>query len=190
MLNRKKVKLSYRCLPNFKSAISKHNFKILNQKTETTPLGVTAAIPRTAPSQESAPQKVLYTELLWPQTVQQKNMWDSRQTDLKIDTASTSRTKKTPKTEQILHLLDKDKKIDFEIKWEIVCKAAPFSPTSKTCNLCLAEKWNIMFKSESASLNKRQEIFNHCRHKEKQLLVKKVRRLRTNGTWDQMIPWD
>merc|ERR1711888_505670 len=73
------------------------------------------------------------------------------------------------------HVWDlKDQKIDFEIKWEIVCKAAPFSPTSNTCNLCLAEKWINVFKSEYASLNKRQEIFNPCRHKEKQLLVKKV----------------
>ena len=64
LLNRKKMKLSYCCLPNFKSAISKHNFKILNQKTEATPLVVTAASPRTAPYQESALQKVLYTELL------------------------------------------------------------------------------------------------------------------------------
>ena len=43
------------------------------------------------------------------------------------------------------HVWDlKDQKIDFEIKWEIVRRAAPFSPTSKSCNLCLAEKWNIM----------------------------------------------
>ena len=30
-------KLSYRCMPNFKAAISKHNFTILNQKTTPQP---------------------------------------------------------------------------------------------------------------------------------------------------------
>ena len=78
----------------------------------------------------------------------------------------------------------KDRNEDYQIKWEIVCRAAPFSPISKKCNLCLAEKWHIVFKSESATLNKRQEIFNHCRHKESPLLVPK--RLREKGSWDQM----
>ena len=31
LLNRRKVKLSYRCLPNLKAQLAKHNFKILNQ---------------------------------------------------------------------------------------------------------------------------------------------------------------
>ena len=74
----------------------------------------------------------------------------------------------------------KDRNEDYQIKWEIVCRAAPFPPISKKCNLCLADKWNIVFKSESATLNKRQEIFNHCRHKESLLLVPK--RLREKGS--------
>ena len=32
LINRKRVKLSYRCLPNLKTQIAKHNFKILNQE--------------------------------------------------------------------------------------------------------------------------------------------------------------
>ena len=80
------------------------------------------------------------------------------------------------------HVWDlKDKNLDYQIKWEIVCRAAPFSPISKKCNLCLAEKWNIIYKSESATLNKRQEIFNHCRHKESLLLVP-PKRLRRKGS--------
>ena len=67
----------------------------------------------------------------------------------------------------------KDRSEDPHIKWEVVCRAAPFSPTTGVCNLCTSEKWNIIYKSENATLNKRSEIFNHCRHKEALLLVKK-----------------
>ena len=35
---------------------------------------------------------------------------------------------------------------------------------------------------ENATLNKRQELFNHCRHKERLLLVFNTRRLRKNGS--------
>ena len=81
------------------------------------------------------------------------------------------------------HVWDlKDSQTDFQLKWEVVCRAAPFSPTSRACNLCTAEKWNILFDPKNATLNKRLEIFNHCRHKERMLIVKKVRRLRKPGS--------
>ena len=80
----------------------------------------------------------------------------------------------------------RDNQEDPDISWEVVCHAAPFSPITGVCNLCTSEKWQIIFKPESATLNRRQELFNHCRHKEKLLLVKKVRRLRLNGTWPHL----
>ena len=76
----------------------------------------------------------------------------------------------------------KDKNEEPKINWEVVCRAAPFSPTTGVCNLCTSEKWHIIFKPETATLNRRQELFNHCRHKEKLLIVKKSRRLRNNGS--------
>ena len=65
---------------------------------------------------------------------------------------------------------------DPDITWNVVCRATPFSPITGTCNLCTNEKWNIIFKPKSATLNSRQELFNHCRHKERSLLVKKKRK--------------
>ena len=67
----------------------------------------------------------------------------------------------------------KDNAEELEIDWEIVCRAAPFSTITGVCNLCTSEKWQIIFKPKTATLNRRQELFNHCRHKEKLLLVKK-----------------
>ena len=59
----------------------------------------------------------------------------------------------------------KDEGYDFEIKWKILERAQPFSPITGVCGLCLLEKWYILFKPELATINKRNEINNHCFHK-------------------------
>ena len=48
-----------------------------------------------------------------------------------------------------------------------------FNPITGKCALCTREKFYILFKPEMASLNKRQEVFGFCRHKEAKLLEKK-----------------
>ena len=60
--------------------------------------------------------------------------------------------------------------IDYSIKWRTLKRAKPYSPASKRCNLCLWEKYFIIFKPEMASLNKRNELVSSCRHANKFLL--------------------
>ena len=60
---------------------------------------------------------------------------------------------------------------EFEISWKIISRAKPYSPSSKTCELCLREIYYIMYYNKSkATLNKRHEFFGHCLHKSKYLL--------------------
>ena len=67
----------------------------------------------------------------------------------------------------------KDQNIEVEsIKWKILGRSKPFSPVSNVCNLCVKEKYFILYKPELGSLNKRTELTAGCRHKTKQLLVK------------------
>ena len=66
----------------------------------------------------------------------------------------------------------KDKEVDYKLTWKIVGKANPFSPVSEKCNLCLKEKFFIIFRPEMCSLNTRNELATHCRHKRKRLLYK------------------
>ena len=75
----------------------------------------------------------------------------------------------------------KDEGIQYNISWEIVRRANPFSPVTKRCDLCIAEKMEIMYNPRLASLNKRHEIFNHCRHRARSYLVKRKRRKRIPG---------
>ena len=60
--------------------------------------------------------------------------------------------------------------IEYSIKWRTLKRAKPYNPASKSCNLCLLEKYFIIFKPEMTSLNKRNELVSSCRHANKFLL--------------------
>ena len=53
------------------------------------------------------------------------------------------------------------------INWSIVTKTKPYTPGSKQCHLCLAEKLTILQSDPSSTLNKRSELYGKCRHKNK-----------------------
>ena len=53
---------------------------------------------------------------------------------------------------------------NFELKWRILAKSKPYSPSSKVCNLCNSEIFFILYK-KLGSLNQRNEIFGYCQHK-------------------------
>ena len=58
----------------------------------------------------------------------------------------------------------------YTISWWVIDKGKPFNPSTKKCDLCLKEKFHIMFNPQSATLNQRSEIFSVCRHRLSQLL--------------------
>ena len=64
----------------------------------------------------------------------------------------------------------KDQKKDFAISWKILAKAKSYSNLTKRCNLCSTEKFYILYKSDMATLNKRNELVSTCRHKRNFLL--------------------
>ena len=76
----------------------------------------------------------------------------------------------TKLSKKIWKLKDQDK--NYELKWEILRSAKPYSSGDTECRLCLAEILIILFQPEKASLNSRSEMFNKCRHKNKFKLSK------------------
>ena len=70
------------------------------------------------------------------------------------------------------HIWDlKDKGVNYEVKWKLLDRAPVFNPITKKCRLCLKEKFWIMYRKDSSSLNKRNEVFNTCRHRTQGLLA-------------------
>ena len=59
--------------------------------------------------------------------------------------------------------------IEYTIKWKILEQAKPFSPVSNTCQLCTREKYYLIFKPDLCTLNERNELGSHCRHKKRLL---------------------
>ena len=66
----------------------------------------------------------------------------------------------------------KRKKIEYSVSWKLIATAKPYSPVTGVCHLCTREKYYIVFKSELATLNSREEIKSNCRHKPSKLLDK------------------
>jgi hypothetical protein len=64
----------------------------------------------------------------------------------------------------------KDSNTPFTLKWKIMARSNPYSTSSKTCNLCLKEKYFIICKPEMGSLITRNELAAVCPHRRKYLL--------------------
>jgi len=58
----------------------------------------------------------------------------------------------------------KDKKTNFNITWKIMKKTNSYNRVTKRCNLCLWEKYFIVYQPSTSSLNNRNVILSTCRH--------------------------
>ena len=66
----------------------------------------------------------------------------------------------------------KEKNIQFSISWKILANASAYSSVTNTCNLCVTEKYMILYFPHLGTLNKRSELTSSCRHRNKLLLDK------------------
>ena len=62
--------------------------------------------------------------------------------------------------------------VNYEIKWNLICRANTFSTVSNTCNLCINEKMYIVYFPEMGSLNSKSELTSNCRQRSNLLLDK------------------
>ena len=75
---------------------------------------------------------------------------------------------KTTLSKHIWKLRDEGE--EYTLKWWVIDRGEKFNPISKSYDLCLKEKWHIMFNKKTATLNTRREIFSTCRHRTQKLL--------------------
>ena len=64
----------------------------------------------------------------------------------------------------------KDSGTPHTISWSIIAKGKAYCPASKSCNLCLKEKYYIICHPNKCSLNSRNELASQCRHRKRHLL--------------------
>ena len=58
------------------------------------------------------------------------------------------------------------------IKWKIVKQCKSYNPATRSCMLCLYEKYEIIMYKHGNLLNKKNKMVSKCRHKNKFLLSK------------------
>ena len=177
LLNRNTIKISYRCLPNLGNIIAKHNAKLLKEPAELQPQDSNC----NCNNKDECPldgqcqtDKVIYQSTI--KTVEKtenyvgltantfKKRWDGHKSNFRHE----DQAGKTTLSGYIWKL--KKAKVNYEINWRIICRASPFSPATGLCALCTTEKFYIIFRPEMGSLNVRNELGAHCRHKERMLL--------------------
>ena len=182
LFNKNNVKISYSCMPNIKRKITQHNKKITSP-TPTLKQNVSECNCRK--KAECPLQNKCLTKNIIYQAKVSSNQGNGVRNEFYIGLTSTtfkerfgnhktSFTHSTKRTETTLsqYIWElKDENKDFNLTWKIVAKAEPYNPATKKCNLCIKEKYYIIYKPEMSTLNKRSELTTACRHRKKFLLV-------------------
>ena len=181
IINRNTVKVSYRCMTNMNKILSKHNSKIANQMPGPAPSpgcncqGGPATCPLNgACKTDELVYKAEVTRLDTHQVETYtgltggtfKNRYNKHMSDFRNPTYKSS----TTLSKYIWKL--KNENVPYDISWQTLSRARVFNPVTKSCQLCLREKYCIMFHPESATLNSRDELYSTCRHRLKMLLGK------------------
>ena len=180
IINKNTIKVSYRCMPNLKQHIDKHNSQVLNNNNQTL-VGCNCLASR----KEDCPipgrcttENVVYRAVIRRHDTSTvdcytgltgnkfKDRYNKHQSDIRLGKRTASKL-----ASHVCRL--KDENIQHDISWDIVARAPSFNPTNKMCRLCLTEAYHIMFSSGGANLNKRDELFGFCKHRWKNLMWKK-----------------
>ena len=66
----------------------------------------------------------------------------------------------------------KERGLTYTVNFKTLDRGSTYNPATKTCNLCTTENFYIIMKPHIATINKRNELGAHCRHKASTLLCK------------------
>ena len=138
IINRSKVKLSYRTMKNMIQIISSHNVTREDTGTIEHYTGLTGGTFKTR--------------------------WYGHMSNIRTyDPEDGSYGKRISRYVGDLNC----RKIPNTITWSIICRTPTYNPVTKSCRLCLMEKFLIMFEPSSATLNVKSEFFSSCLHRKR-----------------------
>ena len=153
-INRHTVKVSFRCMANMKSQISKHNSKIISEPLNQAlpPCNCRADCP--LPGQCRI-QSVIYKATVVsdnnPETYTglTSNEFKVRVQGHNSDFRHSYNRTKTTLSGHIWNLKDRGK--NYEVKWDILKQVQAFNQITQTCLLCLNEKLHILKHPEDST---------------------------------------
>ena len=183
IFNRNKVKLSYRTMNNLGSIISKHNKQILNQnKVEVVPPCNCDSFPIQGytgcplENQQCKKESVIYNcKVTSEEGIETYTGLTGGQIKTRISQHTTdakyAKNENNTTLSKHLHKLKNEGKA-YQLKWSLLDRGPVYNPITRKCRLCLLEKFYIIFKTDTSSLNRRSELFNTCRHRVQKILEK------------------
>ena len=163
-------------MANMGQVINRHNAKIVESPVkETTPPCNCKQGPQTCPVEGACQTKgVIYEATVTTNTGKKETytgLTSRRFKDRYYEHTSDINNEKNEGTSLSNYIWTlKNENTPYRITWKIITRAQSFNPSTKRCNLCIREKFCIMFRAEGASLNSRSEFFSTCRHRLKPLL--------------------
>ena len=179
IFNRNTIKMSYKCMPNIGQAISRHNAQLLSKKaTESAAPGCNcrAGVASCPFNGQCLMDNVIFRAAVTTDDGNSEHYTGLTSTTFKQRYSSHKTSINNPKYQHSTTLSThvrrlKSENKNFSVKWGPLDRAPNFNPSTKKCRLCLKEKWYIMYRPETATLNKRSEFFTACRHRLKGLLA-------------------
>ena len=182
IFNRKTVKVSYSTTPNMAKIIAGQNAKVLREK-ENQKKECNCTKNKTCPLDKKCQTK----NLIYQATVKKPNNEKSfyiglTSTDFKKRLGVHHQSFRDPEVNQTSlskHIWKlRSQGIEPEVTWKLIDRGKPYSPDHNVSQLCIKERFYIIFRPEMATINSRKEIFNSCIHKKSALLIKIERKSR------------
>lgn len=176
IFNKNSIKVSYSCMPNMKSIINMHNKKVLSTNENTNENQTCNCTQRQlCPMQ----QNCLVKSIVYEATVTSdllnygerkyiglcESTFKKRFTSHKSNFNLERYRNNTALSAEVWRI--KDLNGEPTVSWRTIRKSKAFTPDTKRCNLCLAEKFEIANYPGKNLLNKRSEIIAKCRHRRK-----------------------
>lgn len=175
IFNRNTLKVSYACMPNIATTISSHNQKVLSGAEERQRLCNCRDKSRCPLSGNCQQQSIIYQATVVTDSRQETYIGLTEQTfktRYNNHTSSFNNVKYKNATELSKYVWElKTKNVSYKLQWKILFRSPAYKPPSKTCHLCLTEKYCIICRPEWCTLNSRNELASSCRHRNKFLLT-------------------
>ena len=164
VFNRNTVKVSYSCMENIKTIISRHNHRLLKKNPTQKPVPCKCQKPDECPLDG----KCNVDNIVYKATVtttddgntkeyigMTANPFKERYANHKTSFNLYNHSSDTKLSKYVWSL--KQSRRNYSIKWSILKRAAAYTPGGKRCGLCLEEKLCILKAKGNNSLNTRSE---------------------------------
>lgn len=183
IINKNTVKLSYCCMPNIGNIISSHNKSLMSINTYESNSNNSERKKCNCKRGNTCPldNNCLVKSVIYQATVKRKdnnecatyigqteNSFKQRYNGHTSTFRNANQMNSTTLSSHVWKL--KNLGVPYDITWKILTQAKAYNTKSKNCNLCIQEKYYIIYKAELGTLNNRNELISCCRHRRKHLL--------------------